>query len=69
MANDSSRMSPWPGDGAAPRADALSDVYRFVLECRAKRKKAEPASESKRPNTTRESWRNLGGTPLKESTR
>jgi hypothetical protein len=67
VANDRPRIAPWPGDGAAPRAEALSNVYRFILECRAKRKAAESSSDSKGYNTASESWRNPSGTPLEES--
>ncbi len=66
MANDRPRIAPWPSDGAAPRAEALSSVYRFILDCHAKRKAAEPASEPKGYKTARESWRNPGGTPLEK---
>jgi len=62
------RIAAWPSDGAAPRADALSDVYRYVLECRAKRKTTESAPESKSYKTAGESKRSFAGTPLKEST-
>jgi hypothetical protein len=49
------RMSPWPSDGAAPRADVLSNVYRFILNCRANKKTAESTPELDSRNTRGES--------------